>query len=236
VTARQCLVCFGCILQADTPAQTTHFLQADTPAQTTHFLQPDTHAQTPLSCKLQVTRRCTCGALAVPATVVSCPAYSTSCRNASLHFLSALPCLHPVPLLQGYCCSQAGFCSQTPDACSGTCQCDYSGVGSLCQGSFPLPLPNPALLPEAQPVGVCGSYVATCPNATCCSQFGFCLPDGSPYCQSASCDWDYSPRSQRCKLSRFNKQAIVRHTLVLGMKNLSLDGFVRLVSPSLHSE
>ncbi|KAF8067249.1 fetC [Scenedesmus sp. PABB004] len=64
------------------------------------------------------------------------------------------------------CCSQAGVCSADPDSCDGTCQCAWSGVGSACKGSYPFA--KPRRLPTAPPGGVCGDYVAVCPDGQCC--------------------------------------------------------------------
>jgi hypothetical protein len=33
--------------------------------------------------------------------------------------------------LQGYCCSQSGFCSKTPAACDGTCQVPFLALGKF---------------------------------------------------------------------------------------------------------
>lgn len=40
-------------------------------------------------------------------------------HDAGMTFRPDVLCWHD---LQGYCCSQSGFCSKTPAACDGTCQ------------------------------------------------------------------------------------------------------------------
>lgn len=138
-------------------------------------------------------------------------------------------------ILQGLCCSQQGFCSRSPDACDGTCQCQYSGVGSRCKGSFPKLVP--LHVPTATPGGACGSHVANCPNGQCCSQFGVCVDDGSVYCSKASCRANSSPGSARCAAVSFQSRQrraaavnIVRQTWVVTWQILTLDGFTRPVS------
>lgn len=129
---------------------------------------------------------------------------------------------------QGLCCSQRGFCSRTPDDCDGTCQCAYSGPGSNCRGSYPFPTPPPRTLPTAPRGGVCSPYVATCPRRQCCSQFGFCVDDGSIYCSQQSCRPTCSPLSSAC-LIKNQATKTSRYTWVVSWKTLAPDGFSRPV-------
>ncbi|WIA39751.1 hypothetical protein OEZ86_005809 [Tetradesmus obliquus] len=129
---------------------------------------------------------------------------------------------------QGLCCGQNGFCSTEPASCGGTCQCAWSGPGSPCKGSYPFPAPRPLSLPVAAKGGVCGTYIAVCPAGQCCSQFGFCVADGSRYCRSASCRADCSPHSKTCYKGA-HKQKTVRATWVVSWKDLNLDGFTKPV-------
>lgn len=62
------------------------------------------------------------------------------------------------------CCSQAGRCSKEPQACSGTCQCKFSGPDSDCKGVYPVPKPPPFKLPMSTVGGTCGIHFARCPN------------------------------------------------------------------------
>lgn len=129
---------------------------------------------------------------------------------------------------KGLCCGQNGFCSTDPASCGGTCQCAWSGPGSPCKGSYPFPAPRPLSLPVAAKGGVCGTYIAVCPAGQCCSQFGFCVADGSRYCRSASCRADCSPWSKTCYKGA-HKNKIVRDTWVVTWKDLNLDGFTKPV-------
>eukprot|EP00775_Hariotina_reticulata_P010938 gene10938-11092_t len=132
---------------------------------------------------------------------------------------------------QGYCCSQGGFCTRLASGCDGTCQCAYSGPGSKCLGQYPFALPNPLTLPTAARGGVCGPYIARCPHGQCCSQFMFCVDEGSFYCKTPSCHPSLSPGSNTCLLTHrtHNNSKVVTKDWVIAWKNMTLDGFERPV-------
>jgi len=128
-----------------------------------------------------------------------------SASTSSLHLSSLhLSSLSPPP-------SQPGFCEVTPTACDGTCQLHYSGPGSPCSANLPTPLATvkwsgdgklaPKIvgsLPPVPPDSVCGEFVGACPEAQCCSQFGFCVDEGSFFCHTAACVLAASPGSPGC--------------------------------------
>lgn len=154
---------------------------------------------------------------------------STACHATACHATLLTQSMHThVRTKQGYCCGQTGVCSRSADACDGTCQCAFSGVGSACKGSFPFAAP--LRLPTAARNGLCGPYTANCPQGQCCSQFSICVDSISPYCQSRSCVHGGSAFSQQCNnMHSGSSPGIVRATWVVTWKNLSLDGYTRPV-------
>lgn len=141
--------------------------------------------------------------------------------------------LHNCHAMQGLCCSPRGFCSKDPYACGATCQCQYSGDNSPCQGKYPLATPDPKTLPTSKPGGVCSPFVANCPSGHCCTQFGVCAPSGSYYCSQKLCvPGEYAkPGFEKfCKAA----EGVKRKTRVLTLKatwgTAAPDGFERPVS------
>jgi hypothetical protein len=124
-------------------------------------------------------------------------------------------------------------CEITPVACDGTCQLHFSGPGSPCKANLPAPLATsepvtaslvPAAakkgrgsfyktvgsLPAVPPGGVCGEYVGACPDGQCCSQFGFCVDEGSYFCHTAACVLAASPGSPGCAAAWAEREPLTR--------------------------
>ena len=92
------------------------------------------------------------------------------------------------------------------------------GLGPKVEGSLS------AVLPGA----VCGEYVGACPAAQCCSQFGFCVDDGSFFCSTAACSLAASPGSPSCAAAWAARKPLMRKLkLVATWGRASPDGFER---------
>lgn len=74
----------------------------------------------------------------------------------------------------GACCSEHGFCGTSIAYCGAGCQPDFGvcGVNVPANPGGESPAPAPG---GVSPDNTCGGDKAyTCPDSTCCSQYGFC--------------------------------------------------------------
>jgi hypothetical protein len=135
----------------------------------------------------------------------------------------------------GFCCSAAGLCGQTKDACGRSCQLHYSGPGSACEANLPAPLVSTDTLgktvgdlPPVPSGGVCGVYVGACSApGECCSQFGICT-NSSYFCSIPSCVRAASPHSPRCQAVWDRVKPVVRkYKLVATWGRANPDGVER---------
>ncbi|KAM0277064.1 hypothetical protein ACHAQH_006134 [Verticillium albo-atrum] len=91
----------------------------------------------------------------------------------------------------GTCCSQFGFCGTSPQHCGTDCQPTFGvcGVFVPVDPNAPVPSTAPVATGGVSPDDTCGGANAfTCPEGTCCSEFGFCgttTAHCSTGCQSA---------------------------------------------------